>query len=323
MNPNTSDDIWVIGAGAIGMLLAAKLQQTGSRTTVWCRTREQAEHIQTAGICIEEDHKVDTVYPGVSVLHTELPFSGQPARPAAVLLCVKQTAIRHELIQAIRERIEPEVPLICFQNGMGHIESLQVVFQQVWPAITTEAALKTGSNQVRHTGRGVTRVGSLSLKEDGDPVDPGMLNTVISCMEKAGFVVQMSKNMKTEMWRKLAINALINPLTALFRIRNGQLLGNTHLEGIMQQLLEEIRRAAACEDVTAGMPEWEDIVQVCRSTADNQSSMLQDVMHHRPTELRWITGYVLDTAGRHQLRLEKNEQLFELVLALEAVYMTS
>tara|TARA_Y100000748_G_C15265218_1_gene398391 strand:- start:207 stop:587 length:381 start_codon:yes stop_codon:yes gene_type:complete len=102
---------------------------------------------------------------------------------------------------------------------------------------------------------------------------------------------------------KLAINAVINPLTALYRCRNGELVTNPDYRRHLQLLAAEI--AGLYTFLNWSLP-WNLLTQaeqVATATAANQSSTLQDVLQQRPTELPYINGYLLAQAEQHEYAL--------------------
>jgi 2-dehydropantoate 2-reductase len=105
-------------------------------------------------------------------------------------------------------------------------------------------------------------------------------------------------------WRKVAVNVAINPLTALAGVRNGQLAEQEHLREQMLALAREAAAVARAEGVALSDREAESAaLDAARATADNVSSMWQDVLAGRPTEIEFLGGALLALAARHGLRL--------------------
>ncbi len=114
-------------------------------------------------------------------------------------------------------------------------------------------------------------------------------------------------------YRKLLINAVINPLTAIWRIPNGELLAS---EGRLQLMRELFREATMVYDacgVTYDEDAWDNILEVCRITAGNISSMLADVLASRTTEIRWINGSLVEMAERTGTSVPLHRWICQLV----------
>ena len=114
------------------------------------------------------------------------------------------------------------------------------------------------------------------------------------------------------LWRKLAINAAINPLTALLRCTNGELAGDP--ADRVRRLCTEISAVARAAGMGRAVESLENVVfEVIHNTADNRSSMLQDVEAGRPTEIDYITGWLVEQANRLGMDVPANAALLEQV----------
>ncbi|WJH33076.1 2-dehydropantoate 2-reductase [Paenibacillus sp. CC-CFT747] len=132
-------------------------------------------------------------------------------------------------------------------------------------------------------------------------------------LRRAGFTPQRSEDIRTAMWDKLLINAVINPLTGLLSVPNGALLENRESEDLMRRLLQEGVEVLTREGYTADNTIGDRVRTVCRQTAANSSSMLQDLTKGRKTEIEWINGYLLRLADKHGVDLPVNRTLYSLI----------
>jgi 2-dehydropantoate 2-reductase len=119
------------------------------------------------------------------------------------------------------------------------------------------------------------------------------------------------------MWNKLLINAVINPLTAIFQIKNGELLNSLYIKDLMMALLEEGRKVAKYAQIDISDDLWEQLLQVCERTAENQSSM-KDIAEGRITEIDWINGALLNWANPYKLALPTHQTVYRMVKYLES-----
>lgn len=182
--------------------------------------------------------------------------------------------------------------IVLLQNGMGQQEavanwlSTQSNTPELWLASSTEGAYRQHLDEVVYAGKGQTVIGHYQGGVDqGSHYLPP--NTV--------YVPDMLDRLR----HKLAINAVINPLTALYRCNNGELVTNRDYHEHLQALALEI--AGLYSLLNWSLP-WDLVAQaeqVAIATAANQSSTLQDVLQQRPTELPYINGYLLAQAEQH------------------------
>jgi len=306
----------IIGGGSIGLLLAAKLAPHCDSLELVVRTERQAQRLQNDGITLDNTHLYNKRL-SVSV-YGERRSGISAATPKFVMLTVKQSAIDDKLARFVADVLGDHGRLICFQNGYGHVERLRrfVSIGQICLAVTTEGAIRKDDTTVLHTGRGTTFIGAIdempavSRKND--------IKLLSSLMNAAGFHAEASNRILSKVWNKLIINAVINPLTALLRVPNGDLLSQDSTLSLMRSVFDEAVKSAAAEGVEPAADLWEQTISVCRSTAANRSSMLQDLEAGRTTELDWITGVIIQTGQRSGLTMPVNETVYRLVKALES-----
>lgn len=311
--------IQVIGGGAIGLLLAGRLAASGVSVTVRTRTGEQAEKLSAEGITIESAIGGTAIRAAVEASALE---ADSPAGPALTLLAVKQTALAPAFAAPIARAVPSGSPLAAFCNGIGHTDLLAgwLPGRTILAAVTTEASLKTGPAAVRHTGAGEIWLGRAPLFEGGREAlaegDEAEAEAVAAVLKQAGFSANVSNDMAKRMLRKLLNNAVINPLTSLLRISNGELVRTPERAAVTKRLFDEtLGVLSAC-----GLPPeaglWEQLLELCAATAANRSSMLQDVLAGRGTEIAAINGAVARLAAAKGLPAPLNESVTALVSAL-------
>lgn len=307
-------NIVIIGAGSLGMLLTAKLAPLCSKLELVTRTKAQADLFHSAGLGLD-DHKL---YPNSDFKVSSYEFlehdDNLVERPDYVLLTIKQFALDEQLIRYISTRLGQSAKLICFQNGTGHVERLmsKISEDQIYLAITTEGAKRTSATSVQHTGHGITYLGS-SVDNSG-MID---IKDLCNLLNLAGFRAETSNRIITKVWNKLVINSIINPLTAILRISNGELLESEHTIQLMRDLYHESMLVAQAESISLPDNLWDQVVEVCERTAANHSSMLQDVSAGRATEIDWINGALLKFGDKHHLDLPVNHTIYNLVKTMD------
>jgi 2-dehydropantoate 2-reductase len=313
------ESIVVLGGGSLGLLLAGKLNAAGSRAELWTRTEEQALRLEREGVAIEDAGGGRTV---VAVRAQALEHVAA-RRNTTVLLALKQTALTDELLERLAGILTEGCAIAAFCNGIGHFDRLRRALPGVKlaAAVTTEAALRTDARTVVHTGRGHIWLGPAPLFDEIPPryaEMPGRnrLQEAESRLVQAGFSVILSNDMKERMLRKLLVNAVINPLTALLRIRNGELTSTPQRLRLVRSLFDETAGILQAYGIPEDDRLWDELLDVCERTAHNRSSMLQDALAARPTEIDAINGAVCRLAKRQGLSAPWNEKISALVKAL-------
>jgi 2-dehydropantoate 2-reductase len=197
---------------------------------------------------------------------------------------------------------------VTLQNGLGNYEtlSLSLGWNRVALGSTTTGATLLGAGLVKAGGEGVI---SMEQNQALDPIE--------AALESARFNVQVVDDAQSVVWGKLVINAAINPLTALLRVANGELLNRPSAREMMGKLAQEVAHVAKAEKIN--LPFADPIAaaeDVARKTAANQSSMLQDVLRNARTEIDAICGAVVQIGEKHTIETPANRVCLQLVRAL-------
>ncbi|WP_425640847.1 ketopantoate reductase family protein [Marinomonas gallaica] len=276
-------DAWlVVGNGAIGLLWASKLRQHGEQVTVLCRS-----DIPNSPLNVEDiDEQGNTRNTQSDIEFVSL--DQLEGKYTKTLLCTKA----FDLVAAyldVRKHTKKRGLIATLCNGLGAQQDLIPHLkkqQNLWAGITSEGALKLDSNRVKKTGDGDSFFGLLKEQDDN------MFGTDFP------FPDVQSRNIERRLIEKLAVNAVINPLTAIFSIRNGEVL-EAPIRPIFDAAVDELANAMHCEEFRF-KPLVEDITaehlhrriaNVARLTSMNCSSMYEDIRNIRQTENEYISGF--------------------------------
>ncbi|OBZ19119.1 hypothetical protein A8L34_06200 [Bacillus sp. FJAT-27264] len=314
----------IIGAGSLGLLLAGRLISAGNEVRLWCRGSQQVHALLHSGINISYEDEGTPIRINSDLFHTGLvsdfteTYLREPG--GCVVITIKQNVL-HDDLPGILQPLRKERPsIVCFQNGVGHIALLQKMLPEsnIYAAITTEGAKRKTLTEVIHAGKGEVWIGSVPAEAFvGNPLTEPQDNFeaihILETLSVAGFSAFLSNDMNTMIYRKLLINAVINPLTALWRIPNGELLASEERIQIMRELYDEAIAVYEACGIPYETDLWEVIAQVCRSTSGNTSSMLADVLAGRATEIRWINGSIIEMGERSGLAVPLHRYMCRLV----------
>lgn len=299
--------IVIVGQGAIALLAASQCALAGYP----CYLQGRAAASQTAMPL--DFRRGQQNFP--------LLLSLRPAhvsKVAVLLVCVKA----YDAVAACRQwlpLLADDGCLVLCHNGMGTADAVTAMLgksQQLWLASTTHGALKTGPHRLVHTGLGGTSMGPANLAAKQAFATPAA--TLIDAMQAALAPITLTPNIAELLWQKLLVNLVINPLTALHQCRNGELLA-AEFQPRVAALINEAVQVAQVQGIAIDQVQASALVrQVMQRTAENYSSMQQDVAMHRRTELAAITGFLLKCAATQQLAVPTHQQLYdELTARLE------
>ncbi|WP_166805764.1 2-dehydropantoate 2-reductase [Jeotgalibacillus sp. R-1-5s-1] len=288
----------IIGGGAIGLLIAANLAKGANQNvTVITRTEEQAAALSESGIGVYSQGRVKIAS---STAHR---FDFNQAD--AVIITVKQYHLP-EIASLIR-KINLTCPLFFIQNGMSHLSFLSGLdHHHIFVGTIEHGVKKMKITDIQHNGVGSWKIAAYR----GDLTKAAFL----SKWDSAVFPIEFAEDYKSLLTVKLIKNLMINPFTTLYNVRNGELISNPFLLLNMHALYEELEMIFA-EDIQGCS--FEDIKDLCNKTADNQSSMLSDVLNGRKTEVEALTGYAMKQAELKNVKAPVLTLLHNSILAIQ------
>jgi 2-dehydropantoate 2-reductase len=228
--------------------------------------------------------------------------SGGALPEAAIVLMTVKAFDLESALQALAPRLDASHLVVVLQNGLG-IRSLaeRVLGRSVVRAVTFMAASQEAPGRVAFNAAGKTY-----LPANGE---------VLELWRRCDMPAVQVDDIETYVWRKLAINAVINPLSALLHVTNGELVS---LQRVAERLVQELAEVARREGQS--LEPQETVAKVLSSmqqTSLNSSSMLQDVRAGRRTEIDWINGAIVRLAQKHALAVPAHTQLVDLVHFVE------
>jgi len=298
----------VVGPGAMGCLFASRLKKAGHHVMIVDHKPERADFINKSGILIEGAAEEERV-------HVPVVTGTVPEETDVALICVKANQTR-EAAEEISSWLDIRAAILTLQNGLGNLESLEEVFgkERVLGGVTSEGATLLGPGHARHAGRGQTIIGPAG------PAD-GPVAKIVSAFENAGFETSSADEVENLIWGKLIVNVGINALTAITRLKNGQLPFIEGARTVMKMAVGEAESVANAKGINLPYPDpFERVLEVCRATAKNKASMLQDVLGQRITEIQFINGAVVREGKKTGIPTPVNLTLTSLVSAIQETY---
>lgn len=202
---------------------------------------------------------------------------------------------------------------ITLQNGLGNLEILAEAVgpERATLGVTAQGATVLEPGRLRHAGDGVTYLAKLPARESH-------VEAIAQLLNDAELETKLVDNADSLVWGKLAINAGINPLTALLEVSNGSLAEDEQLRRVMSAAANEVAAVARAQGITLPFDDAAGrVAEVSRATAGNRSSMLQDISRAAPTEIEAISGAVVRFGQRLGIPTPINQLLLRAVKSKE------
>lgn len=295
-------NIVILGSGAMGLLYYKQLWQAHN---VSIRFRND-NHI--------EDVKL--TFTNIFGQSSQLPIRCANTQELNTADIILSTVKAYDVVQALTNlKLNPSIPIILMHNGMGTIESLSNKLKNpLLPLLTTQASKKLAVRHIQHTGNGVNQLGYINKK------DKLLTKKLFYALETSIPGMQLSNDIRTLQWKKLAVNCAINPLTAIFNINNG-LLDNKLYKSTIKQITNELITVGKCEGLNLDYKQLLNTIdQVIHKTKHNSSSMRQDVINHRTTEIEFINGYIVKMGLKHNIETPVNEMMIKQITDINYNY---
>jgi 2-dehydropantoate 2-reductase len=295
------ESLLIVGTGAMACLFAARLAAAGVGVTMLGAWQEGLEALRVHGVRVMGGDGGERAYP-VQVADDPVGCAG--ARYTLVLVKSWQTS---RAARQLAECLAPDGVALTLQNGLGNREALVEVLgaERVALGVTTTGATLVGPGQVRPGGEGTTSLGAHPH-----------LGPLVDLLLRAGFTTEVVPEADDLLWSKLVINAAINPLTALLRCPNGELMARPSARTLMGAAAREAADVAAALGRRLTYADPVAVAEeVARRTAVNHSSMFQDVQRGAPTEIDAICGAIVAAGEECGVPAPVNRTLCLLVKA--------
>jgi len=299
--------IAVMGAGAMGALYGALLAEGGNEVTLVDAWQEHVQAIMEHGLQVETGGCLKTF--SVKAVSDPLLLGVQDL----VLIFVKSYHTE-VVVKNIHHLFHDGTAVLTLQNGLGNADIIAAAFNKatVLVGTTSHGATVLGPGQIRHAGAGDTVVGKYSGKIDQH------LSDIAAEFTRCHLNARTDDNIMGVIWGKLLINAGINPVTAICGVLNGELLKAENIRQMAKLLIDEGEAVARASGIELPYNDTFAVLEkVAAATAANRSSMLQDIMSGRATEIDYINGAVVKEGEKCGVPTPCNKFITRLIKELE------
>ncbi|MCL2705819.1 MAG: 2-dehydropantoate 2-reductase [Spirochaetaceae bacterium] len=310
-------NIVIIGAGATGSLFGSYLSHAGYNVIITDSDETKINVIAKKGIKVLSPSREE-------ILHTFL-YEALPAAKIEssekfrncnyYIFCVKSFSTANAA-ESVCKFVKADSIAVTLQNGAGNIEALSAFFNldNIAAGTTTEGATLLESGIVIHGGKGKTAIGMV----ENNIKNKSLLAHLITAFKKAGFEAFFTDDPKKMIWEKLAVNTSINSITAILKASNGVIVESNYLKNLIKIITDEVCLVAKANNIQLDpTATYNTVLEVAKNTKANKSSMLQDILAGKKTEIENISGFISKIAKDSGVSAKGNLALFLLVKALE------
>ncbi len=291
----------------MGSLYGAYLHKNGEDVYLINTWEEHINTINKQGLIIEQGEKKLKFYPKALVNSKGIGIVD------LAIIFVKSTKTEEAILQN-KSIIGKNTYVLTLQNGYGNGEKLEKYINKnkIIIGTTGEGCTTVRAGHIKHAGSGDTYIGMFS------GIENNILKDLETILINSGFRTYISKEPKILIWNKLIINVGINAITAILRIKNGDILKKESTMKIMKSAVIEAIEVANAKGFDFNCEEMiKKVEQVALKTAENKSSMLQDILNNKKTEIETINGAIIKEGRKLSINTSVNEILTNLIISLE------
>lgn len=301
--------IAIVGAGAMGCLYGAKLSAVSANEVylldVW---KDHVDAINQHGLIMEEQ--------GEELIYDKLKATvdAKDVGSCDLAIVFVKSTLTSLAVKSNFEVFGPDTITLTLQNGLGNIEliSAEIGDKNVIAGTTAHGATMLGPGKMRHAGSGKTIIGEL----DGNI--SSRVAEIAQVLRDAGMETDISENVLGLVWDKLIVNVGINALTGITKLHNGELVKYAEIQEILEAAVNEAVQVAAAKRIHLSFTDpVAHTKDVCIATAANKSSMLQDILNHKKTEIDMINGAVVREGKAAGINTPVNNVLSNLIRFIE------
>jgi 2-dehydropantoate 2-reductase len=305
--------IAIMGAGAIGSVIGGMLARHGHNVTLIGR-QPHIDEISKNGLHIK----------GIWGEHTVSNLNAVTSPPDEYQDIVFLTVKAFDTATAAREALSivgPDTTIVSMQNGLGNVETLAGIAGKDKTvgamAIFGVVVLAPGSVQV-------TSIASETLVGEIYGGLTPRAEALAWMIDRAGIPARASDNIMREIWHKVLFNIALNPLSSIFQSTYGQIADNPHTRRLIKEMISEAFRVTKATGMDLGMDSPDEYLEILWKqklppTRDHRSSMLQDIIRGKRTEIDYINGKVVELGVRYGIETPYNSAVVMMVKAKEVL----
>jgi 2-dehydropantoate 2-reductase len=308
--PMTKIESWpsiaVVGAGAVGGYFGGLLARAGAPVTMIGRPAFVAA-VNKNGLLLDTLQFQENVRVPAS---TELSTA---AGAEIILFCVK-TPDNAATARQLAPVLAPGALVVSLQNGVDNVEQIRAATNlEVLPAVVYVAASVPEPGKIKHVGRGDLALGPRSEKTE----------RLAQIFTRAGIPCRISDNIAGELWTKLLWNCALNAISALGRVKYGQIAASGDARRVVQSLVEEVFAVATAAGIhLAGVEDtsaaFAGACKIATQMSGALSSTAQDMLRGKRTEIDSLNGYISRRGEELCVPTPVNHALYTMIKLAEA-----
>jgi 2-dehydropantoate 2-reductase len=300
-------NIGIIGPGAIGLVMAYFIEKGDLRPTLFYKSKYKASYVKRM------EGPVVKIGDNEYKLSSTISYLGFRVKEKYDVLIVSTKAYDvDDVIGYIDYLIKDDGLVISVQNGIGSLEDIEKKIDpsNVAAAVITFGATRYGYAKSELKGRGEIILGQRVKKYNK------YLYYLRDYLRSVRLDVRITRVIDAYRWLKVIVNSSIGPITSIFRVKNGAILELKEARELVDMVINEGENVVKAMNIKLPRDPRRETYKIIRSTSDNYSSMLQDILSKRRTEIDYINGAIVKYGERLNIQTPINKTLIYIVKGL-------
>lgn len=290
------DKIFVLGAGAIGSSYGALLSRKNDVTLIG--NENHVDAIISRGLTLSGDVQKEFFIKAETKIR-EVPSN-------TLILLTTKAHDSEKAITEIKGLLKDDTVILILQNGLGNKELVKRIVRD---EIQIVRGLVKSAAEFLEPGKVAFWNGETILEQTK------MSKRIVWLFNESGLRTRISNEMDEEMWNKLVVNCVVNPITAILRVRDNEVAVDS-LRQLRHGIVEECVKVGKCEGIVFQL-DLKEAIEKDIMKFTNFSSMCQDIMKRKKTEIDFLNGKIVELGKKHNISTPINEAMTCLIKFLE------
>ena len=305
------ENIGIIGAGAIGSILAAYLGKAGHEVHVVDIKEDIVDAINELGIKISGVMELHSIVSKAVTSFAQLDELG----PDYIFICVKAYVLP-AILEDLCSLDNSKRAFVSFQNGLGILKLLGNCLhnENLFRAVVNYAGIPTRPGHIQATFFHPPNY--IGCNEDAGPETIEIAKKISSFLTDAGLETEFTREIKKMVWQKTILNSALMPTSVLTRLSMNKIMSIPETREIIEEHIQECLDVAEAEGYVYEKDFKEKAVRYLSTAGEHKTSMLLDFEAGNPIELDFLNARIQEYAEKHGISCRQNKLMLSLIKGL-------
>ena len=297
-------NILMVGAGWVGGYYGAVLMKAGAKVS-FLVTPRSLPILKSNGLTVKSKGEVWNFRPPVSTDPGDL-------APCDLIIIAVKRYDTYKVLDTIQPVVSKNTIILTIQNGIDGEEDILRRFPDanVLGGVAFLASKIEEPGVISHIGAGSLGIGEL------DGSESELVQSIVNIFKNAGIPTKLSKNILKSKWEKLCWNSVFNPLSVILNGPLDNILDSKDALDVAYKIFEEIRSLAGEKGISIDAGLMDEQINVTQKLRGYHTSMFEDFLKGKPTEIDYFNGYVCREGAKHDVAVPVNSTVTSLIKAI-------